>query len=276
MTIEKIRLKALFAEGLGRELEADLENIQVKVYKLQGAHDALLQSRDIISKMSGQVRDELYAGDIKLDPNDSLAMTKFIVARIQAVVAKLTEHADVAKVSAYKANGEREGIEFALNKVKKIFDGETSKLAGIMKAVEAEEMQIEPDGSLQHLGNGPRITGAHPGPSLRMQRQEEDATEEVSSVQVEQAQENALEEVSSVQVEQAQENALEEEPPVVVKVNNVDVREGVLEEKETSPDTPVEQGDLKYTKPSEEEEPVVKIKGRRRKIPPPPISRMSI
>jgi hypothetical protein len=121
-------------------------------------------------------------------------------------------------------------------------------------------MQIEPDGSLQHLGNGPRITGAHPGPSLRMQRQEEDVPEEASSVQV----------------EQAPENVLEEEPAVVVKVNNVDVREGILEEKETSPDTPGEQGDLKYTKPPEEEEPVVKIKGRRRKIPPPPISRMSI
>lgn len=254
MTIEKIRLKALFAEGLGRELEADLENIQVKVYKLQGAHDALLQSREIISKMAGQVRDELYAGDIKLDPNDTLAMAKFVVARIQAVVAKLTEHADVAKVSAYKANGEREGVEFALNKVKKIFDGETEKLAGIMRSVEKGEVLIEPDGSLQHIGDGPRPTGTHPGPTLRMQRQEEAVSEESPDLQV----------------APLKEETLEEEPPVVVKVNNVDVREGSAKEEESRPATPVAQGDVKYSKPLVVE-PVVTIKSKKRKIPSLPV-----
>lgn len=167
MSIEKMQLKALMAEGIGRDLEKDMNSAQIKVYKYQGAQDALQQACKTLGELAAKTRDELFDGEIKLDPEDPMATAKFVVARLQAGVAKLHEMAEVAKTSSIKADGERAGIEHAVLSVKKIFDTENSKIAAIRQKLESGEIIVE-DGDRPE----PRPTGTHPGPTLKMQRQE--------------------------------------------------------------------------------------------------------
>ncbi len=171
MTVEKSQLRALMAESFGRDLEQDLEGAQVRVYKLQGAHEAVSQAAKAVSDLSVKVRDELYEGKISFDPEDELAVAKFVVGRVQDAVAKLKELAENAKNQAIKADGERAGLERAVEKLKSVRDTEQNKIAALQAKIAAGEVIIE-NGEPVSLG-GHRAVGAHPGPTLKMARQHE-------------------------------------------------------------------------------------------------------
>lgn len=180
MNLEKSKLKLVVAEGIGRDIEKDLESAQIKVYKYQGAHDAMLQACRIVSELSAKAKDDLFNDKVKLDPDDPMVVAKFVVGKMQEVVAKLHEMSDIAKVSAIKADGERAGLEFAVKRVKGIFDGEVAKVEALKAQIEAGEVGevIVEEGVITHVGNGPRPPGVHPGPTLKMIRQQEVLTTE--------------------------------------------------------------------------------------------------
>jgi len=176
VNLEKSKLKAVMAEGIGRDLEKDLEGAQVKVYKYQGAHDAMVQACKVVSELSGKAKDDLLHEKVEIDPTDTIAVAKFVVAKMQEAVARLHEMAEIAKVSAIKADGERAGMELAVKRVKGIFDGEVNKLEALKAQIEAGEVLVE-DGVVTHVGDGPRPPGVHPGPTLKMIRQSEVSSE---------------------------------------------------------------------------------------------------
>ena len=118
MSIEKMQIKALMADSMGREVEEDVATAQVKVHKLQGAHDALQQAAKLVSEMSARTVDEFKEGKISIDPTDTIAVAKLVVAKQQEIVARLKEMSDIAKVSAIKADGERAAFDLIAERFK--------------------------------------------------------------------------------------------------------------------------------------------------------------
>lgn len=176
MSIEKMQIKALMADGMGREAEEEVTKAQAKVYKLQGAHDALQQAARLVSEMSSRIVDEFKEGKIKIDPTDDMVVAKFVVAKQQEVVAKLKEMCEVARVSSIKADGERAAFDSMAERFKKTRDAEINKIEAVKRQVESGEIIIE-DGVPTASSGTHRVVGTHPGPTIKMKRKAEEAAE---------------------------------------------------------------------------------------------------
>src|SRR4030042_5893882 len=175
MNIEKSKVKLLVVESIGNDVEDNVEAAQVKVHKYQGAGEGRSQASKIISEMSARAKDDLLNEKSILDPTDTLAAAKFVVAQMQIIVSKIHELSENARIAAIKAEGERVGYDQVVKKVKKVFDDEVTKLKAF-EAQLAEGKVVNQEGILTHVGEGSRPVGTHPGPTLKMRRQAEEAT----------------------------------------------------------------------------------------------------
>lgn len=172
MSIEKMRLTAAIAEGMGREIENDLENAVVKVHKLQGACDALQQAMKIISAMSTDIVEEFKSGKVQIDPTDETAVARYAVTKRQEVVAKLSELVEIAKVSAIKADGERAAFNAVVERFKKSRDEQLNKINAIRQQIQSGELVVDGDDIVATGTHHP--VGTHPGPTLKSIRQAEE------------------------------------------------------------------------------------------------------
>jgi hypothetical protein len=176
MNLEKLKVKAIMAESIGREIEKDVERAQLKVYKLQGGQEALSASVKIVSDLIAPVKDKILNGELVLDPGDPMALAKFVVGQMQGVVRTLHDMAEKMLTESVRADGARAAFEESAKRCKSIFDEEVSKLENLEKQIQAGTVKLV-DGDLMFVGDGPRPPGMHPGPTLKMQRQAEEATE---------------------------------------------------------------------------------------------------
>jgi hypothetical protein len=176
MNLEKLKVKAIMAESMGREIEKDVERAQLKVYKLQGGQEALSASVKIVSDLIAPVKDKILNGELVLDPGDPMALAKFVVGQMQGVVRTLHDMAEKMQTESVRADGARAAFEESAKRCKSIFDEEVLKLENLEKQIQAGTVKLV-DGDLMFVGDGPRPPGTHPGPTLKMQRQAEEAAE---------------------------------------------------------------------------------------------------
>lgn len=172
MNLEKLKVKALMAENFGREFEKDIERSRTKVLKLQGANEALVAAIKSVTELIGVTKDKVLAFEIKLEANDEIGLAKFIVAQMQPVVRKLHDMAELANANSIRADGERAAFEDVVKRLKGVFDEELNKLQNLEKQIKDGSVKVV-DGDLVFVGDGPRPPGVHPGPTLKMQRQDE-------------------------------------------------------------------------------------------------------
>jgi hypothetical protein len=176
MNLEKLKLKAVMAESMGRDFEKDVERARTKFFKLQGANEALVAAVKVITDHVGVTKDKIISGDIKMESNDEIGLAKLVVAQLQGVVRKLHDMAELAHTNSIRADGERAAFEDSAKKCKSVFDEEVQKLQNLEKQIQDGTVKLV-DGDLMFIGDGPRPPGTHPGPTLKVQRQAEEAAE---------------------------------------------------------------------------------------------------
>lgn len=169
MNVEKAKFRALVFEDIGGSFEDDLESTQIRIYKLQGAHDALLQASKSVSEMSQKVRDALMDDKDQSEFPDKLAVAKYTVAKIQEVVAHLREMAEVVKQSSIKTDGQHAALQQVVAKMKKLYDVELSKVKSYEEAMKSGDV-VEEGEDQTFVGKGPRPIGVHPGLPIKMKR----------------------------------------------------------------------------------------------------------
>ena len=173
MSLENFQIRAALTEGIGRDMEKSLEEARIKVFKFQGAYEALRHLVKIIGAKSVTVRDDLFAGKIVLDKDDTMATAKFVVAKLQEMVAEIHEYSENANINSIAAEGEVKGLQSVVKHMKSLFDAEVKRINETKTQIASGKVVVEDDGTLVHVGEDQRIPGTHPGPSLKMQRMEE-------------------------------------------------------------------------------------------------------
>ncbi len=172
MNLDQFKVRAALTEGIGRDMEKSLEEAQIEVIKFQGAYEALLQIRKELGDRSVLVRDDLFNGKIVLDRDDPMAVAKYVVGKIQEMVAFVHEKAENANLSGVAAQGKVNGLLHVVKHMKGLFDSEVSRIKMVEAQIASGEVVVE-DGVLVHV-KGERVPGVHPGPSLKQIRMEEE------------------------------------------------------------------------------------------------------
>lgn len=180
MSIEKSQIKILVSQNLGKDLEQTKEELEQRLFQKKGGTEALKFAAKRIAELNEITEEEFKDGKYDEILKDPLELTKFVKRKITQAVHSVDNLATNAEVAFYKIQGEIDGVNKAILKVKKIYDEEHGKLRKIQAALE-EQRAIENEGDIEKNSDdstarsNPPLTGVHPGLTLKQKRLREEA-----------------------------------------------------------------------------------------------------
>ena len=157
MSIQKSELQAAMANNIGASIEDRLESIQNEIQQYDGAHQALGQAmkslNSLFQHVDKDVEDGKYEG--KDGPLEIAAVAKDYIKKAIGMVDNL---ATSSKIQGIRARGKAEGVQAAMDVVKKVKDHAEAKVQAAMKAIESGQAEVETtEGSkvvpIRRLGN---------------------------------------------------------------------------------------------------------------------------
>ena len=160
MSIEKSELKAAFAHALGCDSDDDLEAARRDVFRATGRIQAARMLEGEITKIVAKLDMDMESDAPPFRTMEDLKRAKFYLGACLAKAATAAKASDNLRL---QMEGKVMAFEHTLNRLSKIKEAEERKAQAIKTAQEADHDE-------------PRTPGAHPGPSISMQRKAEAST----------------------------------------------------------------------------------------------------
>ena len=164
MSLEKAELKMLMLQDLGNKFDDVLEEMGRDQCRTEGASKALSQAATVIAQLATLVDD-----DLDKERYDIETATR-IKQYISRATTQVSDMASAMTRNKLVAQGRREGIAQVVQMTKKEYDREEAKKKAIEKASEDPSL-IAQDGLSR------RLTGVHPGPTIKQRRLADSAPE---------------------------------------------------------------------------------------------------
>lgn len=173
MNPTKSRFKIDMSESFGREYEKMEDEANNSFYRQEGARDALKAAAKEIDKMLSYIDKEAKSGKLDSFVGEPLMVAKYAKKWINTAIGSIDGFATKAEAARISFGGKRKGLEDAKDYAFKIWKEEREKLEAFNDAVRKLQEEAKDGGGEADL----RSLDGHPGPSLKAQRQAEEAME---------------------------------------------------------------------------------------------------
>ena len=165
MSIRTAELKALVVNELGAGFEDFLESAKVDVSRWEGSKRAFDQGAEKVTDLLSHIKKDATEGVV--ENNQSEYAQKFVM-RAAEVLKNLRLQAEAMEL---KTRGKVEGLQLVVDSTKKIHDQSVAHANNLREHDEA--LKVGDEKALQQFRGRSRLTGTHPGASIRHQRDEE-------------------------------------------------------------------------------------------------------
>lgn len=179
MNPQKVEIKMLTAQELGKSLEGERDAVEKEVFRTDGAFQALRASIPKVQALLAEVDKDLENGEIEKVAGEPLQVLALIKRWIQRSVGVVDNLATSAEIQHHRTVGRQKGLEQAVQLVFKTFNEERTKLENLQKALESGAMVVEDGGAPGDDPNWQRshAPGAHPGEPLKGLRNAEETAQ---------------------------------------------------------------------------------------------------
>jgi len=160
MNPAKTQIKSVVAEEFGRHIEEMGDKARAQVHGHKGGKDAFILAAQRVGQLAAHIDKDLKEGVIDEYVGEPLKVATYAKRYLKRAVGALDNLATAAEIATHVSEGRAKGLDDATGYINGVFKAEMSKLEAF-KALVAE------DG---------RVPDAHPGPSLKAQRQEKPKT----------------------------------------------------------------------------------------------------
>jgi hypothetical protein len=173
--MEKVSVRRDTAVSIGKKVEDMLEGAQRKAYEAGGAKKAMLSHVKNLLGIVAAVDEEV---EKSIPDLEHAKVIKSWLMRCVAATENYVGHLSNLELQALgEATGYTASRDFIFKIVKEI-DESSERLAS---AIKSGSVQVEEDGSLQQVGEGPRPPGVRPGLSIAQQRKAEEAAAQAAA-----------------------------------------------------------------------------------------------
>jgi FtsZ-binding cell division protein ZapB len=142
MSIQKSELQAAMATNIGASIEDRKEAVQKEIQQYDGASQALSQAMKSLEGLFQHVDKDVEEG--KYEGKDGpLEVASVAKDYIKKAIGLLDNLATSSKIQGVRARGKAEGVQAAMDVVKKIRDRAEAKVKGALETMESGQVEVE-------------------------------------------------------------------------------------------------------------------------------------
>lgn len=168
MSLEKSEVRIGVANEIGCAMDDALEKAKGQVKYCEGGNAVLLLAQKKVQALSKLVDEDLDGkGEGLIKDLETATLVKKYISRAVGILGSEAVNAANMKLMSM---GQAQAYEAAVKGIKKRVDAEASKVVQLKKDTEL----VLKGGAFEHAG---RTTGQAPGPTIKAQRQAEEAAE---------------------------------------------------------------------------------------------------